>query len=374
MSQIVSADQIRLVRLRAQCLLQDGSSQPHTPVGVLQTVPGVQAQELPAALLSMRARSAGLTASSIEQARQQERSIAWTSALRGTLHLLAAEDVRWLIPLLGPMLIAADRRRMEQLGWDETSAARGLALIRDELGNKGPLSRLEITHLLEKHGLPCSGQAPVHLLFRAALEGILCYGPDRGKEHTYALFEDWLGAVQSLPRKEALAKLALRYLAAYGPAAPEDLAYWAGLKQEDAKLAWHGLPSDQFVELTVAGEPRPLWMLNNQIAWLETPAPAKPVVRLLPRFDTLWMGYVYRSLLIEPEYARRINSGGGMIRAFVLVDGKILGTWTTWQKLNRLEVILEPFEQFSASAIGVIEAEVHDMGRFLMKPMILQTR
>jgi hypothetical protein len=390
----LNSHQTRRLRLRAQRLWPiDG---PTTPAQVLYEVCGVQAQDLPAGLLSIRARSRGLTALEVEQARQGEgmgegegeatddemgegegesvtrpyrpygprASIAWVWCMRGTLHLVAAQDAAWLVPMLGPASIAGDRRRLRQLGWDEEKAAAGLRLVREALQESGGLTRAEIIHLLKEEGLPHEGQAPVHLLYRAALEGMLCAGPNRGKEPTYVLWEGWLGKPQPRPRQTALADLARRYLQAYAPAGPRDLASWSGLKLGEARQAWE-LNAEQLVEVEAAGEPA--WLLKGQLAWLDELEAGEdtPLVRLLPRFDTYLLGYASRELAVNPAYARRIHPGGGIINAALLVDGQAQGTWKSKKRRGRLEVQVEAFEELAEEWLAGVEAEVADIGRFL---------
>ncbi len=246
MEDALSIQQIRQLRLKAQRLDPQRAGPSASPAQVLKEVCGVQAQDLPAGLLSINARSRGLSKTEVEQARQVERSIAWTWCLRGTLHLVAAEDARWLVPFFGPGLIAANRTRMQELGWDDERAELGIRLLLEALQERHELTRPEIIALLEKNHLPHTGQAPIHLIYRAALEGLLCRGAERGKEPTFVLFERWLGAPQPLPRQDALAELAVRYLSAYAPARPEDLASWAGTQAErcPAGMAARGAPPE----------------------------------------------------------------------------------------------------------------------------------
>jgi hypothetical protein len=374
---VLNAQQTRRLRLRAQRLLVDraGGEVPTAPAQTLGAVCGVQAQDLPAGLLSMRARSTGLTAFEIERARQEERTIAWTWCLRGTLHLVTAEDAGWLVPLLGPAFIAGDRRRFQQLGWDEAKAVKGLRLVREALQREGALTRAEIIRLLKENDLPCAGQAPVHLLYRAALEGMLCAGPNRGKEPTYVLWESWLGKPQPRPRQEALAELARRYLQAYAPAAPQDLASWSGLKPGEARQAW-GLIAGELVEVEAAGEPA--WLLKSQLPWLEETlaagSEATPQVSLLPRFDTYLLGYASRDLAVDPAYARRIHPGGGILNAALLVNGQALGAWKVQRRRGRLEVQVEPFAPLAQALLPGLEAEATDVGRFLGIEAILSVK
>ena len=108
--------QVRTLRLRAQRLTPQPSGAETSVAQVVKDLCGIQAQEAPAAALSIRVRSAGLVAADVERARVEERTITRTWGLRGTLHLLATEDLGWLIPLLGPVFIAGDRRRRAELG------------------------------------------------------------------------------------------------------------------------------------------------------------------------------------------------------------------------------------------------------------------
>ncbi len=348
--------------MRSSCLLPPGENSPTSVENALRAVCGVQAQELPAALLSVRARSRGLTAAGMGQARQVERSIVRTWLMRGTLHLAASEDAAWLVPFLGPAFIAGDRRRMAELGWDEAKAARGLKLLQDALENQGGLARKEIAGLLRAAGLPHEGQATVHLMFRAACEGLLCFGPDRGKEPTYVRLEDWTGPLHPRPRQAALFDLARRYLEAYAPAGPQDLASWSGITLGEARQAW-GLMEDLLAPVEIAGQPA--WMLESQLAWLDEVDRLPATARLLPRYDTSLLGYASRGLAVATAYEKRIHPGGGQIQASLVVDGRVVGTWKTAQRGGTLEVSIEPFEQLPLTLIPLLEAEAADLGRFL---------
>ena len=364
----LSLDQVRFLRLRAQWLTPQPSHGADSVARVVKAMCGIQAQDMHAAPLAVRVRSTGLLATEVEQARVQERSVIRTWGPRGTLHLLATEDLGWLLPLLGPVFIAGDRRRREELGLDEDTCARGIRVIRDVLANQGPLTRDELIGQLAIHGLHLEGQARPHLLARAALEGIICLGPDHGAKPTYALLSDWVNRErrgQPLSQEEAPAELALRYLKAYGPATPEDLAAWSGLPISKIRAAWQYI-APQLMEVEAAGSSA--WMLKTRAAWLDEPSlPPTPasIVHLLPGFDLYLLGYCTRDLVVRPQYAKRINAGGGMLHPTLLVDGRALGTWKSKQSKNHLEVALEPFEPLAPELHAGLEAEVADIARFL---------
>ena len=363
----LSENQVRLLRLRSQRLLPQSSNGVSSVTQVVRELCGIQAQELPSAALAIRARrdSFSLSAADVEQARVQDRSIVRTWGMRGTLHLLATEDLGWLLPLLGPVFIAGDRRRRADLGLDEDTSARGMRVLRAMLANHGQLTRAEIVEQLASHDIHLEGQARPHFLSRAALEGIICLGPDRGTEPTYVLLSDWLTQKEMghpLAEDATYAELSLRYLHAYGPATPEDQAAWSGMSLSKTRAAWQHL-ADELLEVNMGGSPA--WMLKTQSAWLDEPPPPAPVVRLLPRYDTYLLGYQNRDLAVPRQYAKRINAGGGIVHPTLLVDGQVVGTWKSQRQKNHLDVRIEPFSSLALEVQSGLEAEVADMGRFL---------
>src|SRR5438128_1288634 len=170
----LSDDHVLLLRQCAQRLTPQPAEAAAGVAHVVKELCGIQAQDSRAAGLAVRVRSAGLVATDVEHTRVQQRSVVRTWGPRGTLHLLATEDLGWLLPLLGPVFIAGDRRRRAELGLDEDTCERGIRIIRDVLANQGPLTRDELIEQLAIHGIRLEGQARPHLLFRAALEGIIC--------------------------------------------------------------------------------------------------------------------------------------------------------------------------------------------------------
>ncbi len=144
------------------------------------SVAGFQAQSWPDALLGVRSRTCGLTALHVERARVEDRTVVRSWFLRGTLHLVAREDVGWLLGLLGPGQIAAGRWRREELGLDEATYASAVSVLDAELA-EGPKTRAEIDDALVRHGVRLNPktQAAIHLIQRAALEGRVCYSADR---------------------------------------------------------------------------------------------------------------------------------------------------------------------------------------------------
>ncbi|TME06228.1 MAG: winged helix DNA-binding domain-containing protein [Chloroflexi bacterium] len=361
----LSDNQVRLLRQRAQLLIPQQSVAITDVAQVVKDLCGIQAQDASAAALAIRVRSTGLLNDDVERARVQERSVIRTWGQRGTLHLLATEDLDWLLPLFSPVFIAGNRRRYVELGLDEDILARGVRAIYAVLAKKGPLTRDELIEQLATHDIRLTGQARPYLIWHAALKGLICLGPDRGAKPTYVLLSDWVGQghqVHSLSQESAHAELARRYLKAYSPATPEDLAAWSGMPMSTTRAAWQRI-ADQRIEVEIAD--RPAWMLKTYASWLDEPPIDAPVVRLLPGFDTYLLGYKKRDLLLPPQHAKRINAGGGLLKPTLLVNGRVVGTWKSKRQKNRLDVLLEPFDQLAPEVQPGVEAEVADLGRFL---------
>ena len=226
----MSPERVRAARMRAQRL--DGRA--GDVAEVVRHLLGVQAQEVRAAGLSIRARADGVDAAAVERALVDDRSIVRIWAMRGTLHYVPAEDARWLHELFDPLQMPGEQRALDVLGVPAAHRARAVTTIRRALAD-GPLTRAELCDALRSAGIDTEGQKAAHLPRLAAIEGHVCFGPRRGGKDTYVLVDDWLGERPRLDRAEALAELARRYLGAYGPAEPRDLAAWSGLPVRDAR-------------------------------------------------------------------------------------------------------------------------------------------
>jgi hypothetical protein len=354
--------QVRLLRLYAQHLLSGRAETPLEPAQLLQEIFALQAQDYPAALLSLWARHNSLRSAAIRNALYQERTIVRVWTLRGTLHLVTREDAAWLLPLLGPRFIQSDRRRFTQLGWDEERYTRALHLLVGALQDRGPLLRAQITDLLRSNDLPSQGQAPVHFLYRAALEGVICEGPEINGKPAFTLFEDWIGNPHRMDRQDALKELVLRYLDGHGPASAEDFTNWSGLKTSDIREVWRSV-GEQAAEVDVDG--KPALVPQKLLSSLDKLQGKSPGVRLLPRFDTLMLSYADRKWIVDAAYDKSIRPGGGMISATVLVDGKIQGTWSTQRRKGILEVLIQFFQDQPSRVKEELKAQVSSLGRFL---------
>jgi uncharacterized protein YcaQ len=366
----LSTKQIRLLRLRSQRLHPEAARSISGVAELVKVMSGLQAQELPSATLAVRPRSIHLVAEDVKKAREEDRSIVLTWCMRGTLHLVPAEDLGWLLPFFGPVFIRKSDRRYKQLELDQETRKRAVSEIRKALSQRGPLIRTELAEALAAKGIPVEGQAIAHLVRYAALEGIICFGPERDGQLTYVLLDDWVRPSGRLDADQIQAELARRYLEAYGPAAPDDLARWSGISIGEARAGFEAISNDL---LEVPTSDSQAWMLASYSAWLDEPR-EDSIVRLLPRYDAYLLGYQSRAFMVSAAHAKRIHPGGGQIKSTLIVDGRAAGIWSTERKKHSVTIVVEPFEPISPNVISKIEAEAQDIGRFMGQETQLRVR
>ena len=351
------------MRAAAQRLTRSAAAEA-TPATILYDVFGLQAQLWSATALGMRTRSAGLDAGTVTRALNSDRSIVRTWLMRGTLHVVATEDVRWLLHVMGPVFARAGSTRHAQLGLDDDLKARGVAAIRMILSDAGPITRYELVDRLRSRQVVLNPktQAPIHLVGLAALQGVICLGPDRDDgESTYVLLDDWVPQARLPSRETALSELARRYFAAYGPATVEDLGVWSGLPMIEARSAVSGARAS-LVEVVLHGQPG--FALSERLR--PSTKAQKTDVRLLPAFDTYLLAYRRRDLAVAQALQRRLQRGGGWLHPAVVVNGRAVAAWSLRKSGSRGgQVTVEHFGPIGPTVRAGIKMEVDDIGRFL---------
>lgn len=331
------------------------------PQEAVTSLVGVQAQAPGPARLALRPRTSGATAAAVDEA-CADGTLVRTWAMRGTLHMLASRDVRWIVGLLGPVMASAGRRRREQLGLDENLCERAFAALGAILGEGPPLVRAELVGRLRAAGVDIDPetQQPPHLLAYAAARGLIFRGPDTPQgEPTYVLLDDHIPTAPTPERADALAELARRYLAGYGPATAADFRAWSGLPAGEAKQAFGAVDTRA---VTAAG--RPLAVLAGTD--LDRPPPPP---RLLGHFDPLLLGYADRSPVLDPAHAKRVQAGGGFLRPIVVVDGRVVGTWSLDRKRAKATANVTPFAALPRRTHDALAQEAADLSRFLGYPV-----
>lgn len=342
-----SPDDLEVTAQRCAAQLLSGD-QAASAEDVAERLLAIQAQDPRGARLTIRARSAGVSASDVDDALTQRRSLIVSWLNRGTLHLVRGEDYWWLHPLTTPQLRTGNARRLAQEGVLARDAERAVATIRAALAG-GPLTRPQLRERVAAAGVRTEGQAMVHILALASIQGLIVRGPVAGRDQAFALVEDWLGAPpRAMSREAALGELARRYLAGHAPAADRDLAQWAGIGVRDARLG-----------LARCGAVQRADGLAEPQASPRGPAAVLPPPRLHGAFDPLLLGWASRDPIVGPH--RQLVTVNGLFRPFALAGGRAVATWT----IAGGDVALAPFAPLDSQAKAALDTDAADVIRFL---------
>ncbi|MDK3258214.1 winged helix DNA-binding domain-containing protein [Blastococcus capsensis] len=328
---------IALMRLVAHRLA--GPAADDVPAAV-RRMTAVQGQDFPGAVTSVALRTAGRRRADVLAALDSG-AVVRSWPMRGTLHLLAAEDLPWMLELLGPRALAGLAGRRAHLGLTDADAERARELAVAALSGGRQLSRAALLAVLDDGGVSVTGQRGYHLLWFLAQTGTLCLGPTADGDQLFVLLAEWVREPRRLTRDDALAELALRYFRGHGPATVRDLARWAGGTVRDVRAGVAAV-RDALACLQVDGAEYFLDPETPDRYAAHREQAREPLV--LPGFDEYVLGYGDRRAILDPEFADRIVPGGnGVFRPTVVLDGRITGTWRFAGRGAARTVQAEPF-------------------------------
>jgi hypothetical protein len=322
---------------------------------------GVQAQDYPGALWAIGLRMENSTESIIENAIAQ-RSIIRTWPLRGTLHFVPSEDAHWMLNLLTPKIISGHSGRLKRMGITEKIIIKSKKLFIQKLQGGKFLTRNDMYLTLESAKISTASQRGIHILWRLALEGIICFGPRMGKQPTFVLIDEWIPKSRSLHRSEGLAELARRYFISHGPATLKDFSWWSGLSLTDAR---EGLEMVRF------------YLQNEKVGedtyWFRQDMPnintLKTSVHMLPGFDEFLVAYKNRTASYDPAYHRQLISVNGILNPSISINGFIEGTWK--RSIEKDKVLIETrfFNHMNNSQNSAILAAAKRYAKFIGKSL-----
>lgn len=309
---------------------------------VVDWMGAMQAQDYGQALWAVALRTTAATQTNVEQA-IAERSIVVTWLMRGTIHLVSARDVRWILELCAPRNLVAVQSRLKQLELDVRTLGRCEQLFQNALAGRSPVTRSTMFELLKQEGINSTGQRGYHILWHLSQTGLICFGSRQGKEQTFVLLDEWVPDAPTKSRDSSLAELAKRYFTSRGPATVHDFATWAGLTLRDARA---GLESVQDQLVSETRDQTEFWWTDNAVGGIVAQGSD---VHLLPGFDEYILGYKNRLDVITVEHAARIVPGGnGVFLPIIVIDGQVVGTWKRKVKRHGIQVLLEPFHKIVA--------------------------
>ncbi|MFS8097698.1 winged helix DNA-binding domain-containing protein [Lentzea alba] len=321
---------------------------------VVRSLGAVQAQDYGQSLWALGLRTSG-GISDVEEELKAGR-IVRTWLMRGTIHYVPAEDVRWMLDLFG----ARDLARLTPKAWQyHRMTPELMSLARktfvEALSGGGCLTRREMIDLMASAGIPDDRQQSYFTFIHLAQEGLVVPGPPRGKEQTFVLLEEWAPQQRSLDPDEALSVLASRFFGSHGPATVADFANWAGIGIREATRGFDPVRGS-FVREAFDGKEY----------WLPPDLVPGSGALIVPAYDELVIGYKDRGAFFTRYEEIPISTYNGMFYATIIEDGQIAGLWKRVMKKTSVDVELRPLPGFDVSSL---DSHVERFSSFLGLPV-----
>ena len=350
---------IASLRLQNQQLTQHSFEKPEE---VVSWFGAMQAQDFAAVKWAIALRSNNQTDASIEQA-FNEGKILRTHVMRPTWHFVTPQDIRWLLALTSPRVHRFNGYYYRRSGFDKTIFAKSNNVLKKALEGSKQLTRDELNRYLTEANIPTQNLGLTYTIMQAELDGIIISGPRKGKKFTYMLLEDRVPKTKPLSPDEALKELTKRYFQSHGPAQAQDFSWWSGLSISEVKRG-----------IEMLGEKLQKEEQNDKTYWfIKTKAAPKTdtTAFLVPGFDEYFIAYHDRSGILDRQYAKQLNQGGGMVSGAVVVNGKMVGGWRRTFVGKQVKMSLTLFENISEKAQREINLQVKKFGIFFNLPVIV---
>lgn len=330
------------------------------PEEVVKWMGAMQAQNYNQALWAIGQRLQSSNRDMIEQA-IAEKKIVRTWPMRGTLHFVASEDVRWMVKLSAERMMASNKRRLKELELDQPILERCKVIFYETLKDGIPASRPFLLNLLEEAGISTKNQRGPFLLWYASQTGQICQGPMLANQPSFVLIEQWAPQAKNLLRDEALFELAKRYFFSHGPATIHDFSWWSGLTVADAK---RGLEAVQSELISYVSGIKEYWMAPDQAALRHTH------FHLLPSFDEYLLGYKDRNAVLPDQHSPKVIPGkNGVFLPIIVANSQVIGTWKRSAKKSAAEISFSLFEAMEKHQEEQAAQAAETFSRFLGLPL-----
>lgn len=321
----------------------------------------VQAQDYLGSLWAIGLRMKQATEVIIEDS-VRTKSIIRTWPMRGTLHFVASQDARWMLSLMTPRIVTASLGRFKNLGLDDATLTRARRIWERALRD-GPITRTAMYEALDAGGVSTANQRGFHLLGRLAQEQVICFGPRQEKQHTFALFDQWVPPTRPKTTEEALGEIAVRFFTSHGPATVQDMTWWSGLTVAQIKQG-----------IAIAGNLLESRVVEGITYYTSSKSPSlSPAVAqtfLLPPFDEYLVAYRNRDAALQKAHAQHYNPGAnGMLSAVIVQNGQVVGTWKRTIAKRSVHIESTSFPAPMRIAKPAYEAGVERYAQFLGLPI-----
>jgi hypothetical protein len=327
----MTAAEITSLRLSNQNISR---AQFNSPGDLLSWMGAMQSQDYPMSKWAVGTRLRGSSETQVNEALDSG-SVLRTHVLRPTWHLVAAENIRWMLRLTAPVIKSSAKTRYRNLELDSNLLSGCISIFIKTLENANYQTREELNALLSDHGIDLDNNRGAHILMFAELEGIICSGPRKKGKYTYALLDE-RAPVNDIDREDALSLLAKTYFMSHGPATVRDFGWWSGLPARDVRTAME-LVKNELEKLEYDGVP---YYFSGQIL-----SAINNETYLLPSFDEFLISYTDRTASLSLLHNKKAVSNNGMFWPVIVTGGQVEGLWKRSAKKDIVVIETEFFRK-----------------------------
>jgi hypothetical protein len=330
-----------------------------TPKEIVGWMGAMQAQDFGMSKWAVGVRLDGSTDQTIASAIDKGEIIR-THLMRPTWHLIASDDIYWMLELTVPQIKGIMKFRDKVLELDPAIYEKTNFIIANALQGGKHLSREELTLELEMANIPTDYNKVSHFLMRAEINELVCSGKTINNKSTFALLSERVPHVKRFSREESASKLALSYFLSHGPAILQDFIWWSGLP---ITLSRHALESIKSKLVSEKVENQTFWFSDS----ISIPAPDKNTVFLLPAYDEFTISYRDRTVSLTLEMHRKAISSNGIFRPIVVINGEVVGLWRKTTQKDKIRVEVNLFQPVGIVLKELIEETTVRYGNYLNK-------
>ncbi|WP_374712678.1 winged helix DNA-binding domain-containing protein [Symbiobacterium terraclitae] len=328
-------------------------------VALARHLVGIQSQLPTTPGLAARARLADVGPDDVRHELEQTRRLVRTWTVRGTLHVVPAEDLPLFWQALRPEWEARWSKYLDNHVTRQQRADAAAACL--QILARGPATRAELLAGAQEI-LGCRDEWVAYLfsswggvLKDLSYAGQVVYGPELEGEVRFVRTEDWVDMPElDMDPDEALAALLERYVTAYSPARLQDFVHWSGVTVKRAREA--------LARLKGRVEVRDGWLVRARED--DQPPGDVGVVRLLPKFDPYPLAHKAKIYLDEAHY-KAVFRQAADVSAVVLSRGRVIGTW----RARGHRVTPELFAPVDGAVAIALEQELEALSAWLRQPV-----
>lgn len=322
------------------------------PEEIVKWFGAMQAQDYPGALWEIGLRLPNSTAFEIEKSIEKRKFIR-TWPMRGTLHFVPAEDAKWMLNLMTPRIVKGFQSYYAKMGLTDKIFQKSKDIVEKALQGGQQMTRPELYKILAE-GIRIKGMRGYFIVGYLAQKAFICFGPRKGKQQTFVLFDEWIKKSRKLEGNKALSEIAVRYFQSHGPATIHDFAWWSGLTMKEVKAA----AELANLESELLGGKSYYFVKHNAMKSLIS-------AHLLPMYDEFLIAYKDRSASIHQDHKKHFANKNGIYSPPVMINGQAAGFWNKHTVKKRTTVKTRLFRALSLKEKTALNRAIWGFERFV---------